>query len=126
MIDCARNAAPDEACGLLVGPTAGRVSNVHCLSNVEDGDPRVRYVIDAGEQFRVMREAEESGLEVVGAFHSHVTSPARPSATDIELAGYPEWAWVIVSLAASSPVIKAFSIVDGKVDQIAIDTPSET
>ena len=86
----ALDSSPLEACGLLAAERGGRVCKVFATRNAEEGDPAVRYLIDAGDQLKSMREAEASGLEIVGAFHSHVASEAYPSPTDVELAAYPE------------------------------------
>jgi [CysO sulfur-carrier protein]-S-L-cysteine hydrolase len=52
----------------------------------------------------------------VGIYHSHPRSPAEPSQTDINLAHYPHWLYVIVSLAGE-PNVRAWRIADGKVEE---------
>jgi proteasome lid subunit RPN8/RPN11 len=47
--------------------------------------------------FRLMREIRAAGEEFVGIYHSHPAGENRPSARDLELAYYPEVAYVIVS-----------------------------
>lgn len=114
---------PEESCGLIAGVADSdvvRAERVICMTNAEPGDKSVRYLLDAGEQFRVMRSAQADGLEIVGAFHSHVRSPAQPSETDLKLAAYPEWAWLIVSLTSSEPELKAFAIDAGSYQEIPV------
>lgn len=114
---------PEESCGLLAGLVDSdviRVERVICMTNAEPGDKSVRYLLDAGEQFRAMRSAEADGLEIIGTFHSHVQSPAIPSETDLALAAYPEWAWLIVSLGGSEPELKAYSIDGGSYREIPV------
>lgn len=108
--------------GLVDGDVV-RAERVICMTNAEPGDRSVRYLLDAGEQFKAMRSAEADGLEIIGAFHSHVRSPARPSETDLALAAYPEWAWLIVSLGGSEPELKAYSIEDGTYEEIPVHWP---
>ena len=63
-----------------------------------------------------MREIEEAGEELVAIYHSHTKSAAYPSQTDINLAGWPEAVYLIVSLAdPEAPDLKGFWIVDGKI-----------
>lgn len=114
---------PEESCGLLAGTSDDgllKAERVIPMTNAEPGDKSVRYLLDAGEQFKAMRSAEADGLEIVGAFHSHVRSPARPSETDLALAAYPEWAWLIVSLGGSEPELKAYFINGGTYDEIPV------
>jgi proteasome lid subunit RPN8/RPN11 len=56
----------------------------------------------------------------VGIYHSHPKSPAEPSQTDINLATYPHWRYVIVS-PESDPVVRVWRIVDGNVDEEDVD-----
>ena len=44
-------------------------------------------------------------------------SPAEPSQTDINLAHYPHWTYLIVSLADGGPAVRAWRIADGRVDE---------
>ena len=48
---------------------------------------------------RIALEIDEGGDDVAAIYHSHTMSPASPSRTDMELATWPEAAYVIVSLA---------------------------
>jgi proteasome lid subunit RPN8/RPN11 len=61
---------------------------------------------------------DDLGLDLVGIFHSHVATEAYPSRTDVELAAYPDAAYLILSLAdQDAPVLRAFSIRDGQVSE---------
>ena len=52
----------------------------------------------------------------VAIYHSHPNSPAEPSQTDINLAFYPHWRYLIVSLA-DEPAVRAWRIADGRVEE---------
>ena len=57
-------------------------------------------------------------LELTAIYHSHVDSPAYPSAKDIELAFYPESSYIIVSLSdLQALVARSFRIVEGKIEE---------
>ena len=47
-------------------------------------------------------------------------SPAEPSQTDINLADYPDWLYLIVSLDGD-PTVRAWWIRDRKVEEEALD-----
>jgi proteasome lid subunit RPN8/RPN11 len=109
----ARAGYPNEACALLAG-REGSVERVYALPNAE-ASPTF-YVVEPKAQLQAMTEMDDLGLDLVGIFHSHVATEAYPSRTDIELAAYPDAAYLILSLAdPEAPVLRAFSIRDGQV-----------
>jgi [CysO sulfur-carrier protein]-S-L-cysteine hydrolase len=104
---------PNECCG-MVGGIGGEARTVYRAANAEASP--LRYSIDAKEQFRLMRAIEEAGEELVGIYHSHTKSPAYPSQTDVNLAGWPDAVYLIVSLAEpEAPDLKGFWIRDGQI-----------
>ena len=56
-----------------------------------------------------------------GIVHSHVASRAEPSATDVGLASYPDALYLICSLAEPTPVVRAWTIVDGQVSEVVLE-----
>jgi proteasome lid subunit RPN8/RPN11 len=96
---------PDEGCGALIGTLDGdvkRVRRVVGLTNVEANTKRRRFAIDPMELHKLERAARSAGEAVVGFFHSHPDSPARPSQTDLAWA-WPVYSYVIVSVASGIP-----------------------
>ncbi|MBW8059616.1 MAG: M67 family metallopeptidase [Solirubrobacterales bacterium] len=113
MVAHARDDLPNECCG-MVGGVDGRARTVYRAVNAEASP--LRYSIDAAEQLRLMREIEEAGEELVGIYHSHTKSAAHPSQTDLNLAGWPDAVYLIVSLAdPESPDLKGFWIREGEI-----------
>jgi len=108
---------PNEACGILAGK--GRVvQKVYKMTNIENSG--VSYMMEPGEQFIVMKEIRQQGLEMPAIYHSHPQSDVYPSPKDISLAFYPDSVYVIVSLIHKEPLIKAFEIKDGIVREVEI------
>ena len=111
----AREDAPNECCGILVG-TDSRVQKLYRARNVEASP--VKYLIDPQDMFRAYREAEEKGWEIVAFYHSHTTSEAYPSPTDVRLATWPDSLYLLVSLQdPENPAIRSFHIIDGQVTE---------
>jgi [CysO sulfur-carrier protein]-S-L-cysteine hydrolase len=111
----ARAEYPNEACALLAGRDDA-VERVYALPNAE-ASPTF-YVVEPRAQLRAMTEMDDLGLDLVGIFHSHVATEAYPSRTDVELAAYPDAAYLILSLAdRDAPVLRAFRIRDGQVEE---------
>ena len=87
-------AAPEEGCALLVGVRFEDHWSIRdlwpCLNVWEPArQRRRRFAIDPREQLQAQRWARQRGLQVLGSAHSHPTSPAEPSATDLAMAVAP-------------------------------------
>jgi proteasome lid subunit RPN8/RPN11 len=102
----AREAAPAECCGLLLGSPASIVEATRTRNIAEESDSR--FLIDPKDHIDGRREARRRCLEVVGFYHSHPRSPPEPSARDRAEAGYPDDLYLIVSLLAEPPEIRVF------------------
>lgn len=109
MLAHARKAAPRECCGLLVGKGESIVRSVRARNR----DAKVtRYLIDPEDHFAAIRGARADGLEVVGAYHSHPTSEAVPSPTDVaEANSGSDFVYVIVSMLTNE--VRAYRIENG-------------
>jgi proteasome lid subunit RPN8/RPN11 len=111
LVEHARESAPNECCG-YARARDGRVEEVFPAPN-ERNSP-YGYELDP-RSLLAANELDDEGHEVV-IYHSHPKSPAEPSQTDINLAHYPHWRYVIVSLAGE-PTVRAWRIADGRVEE---------
>ena len=116
VIEHARETAPAECCGLLVGR---RDEIVDAIATRNIADDPLRFVIDPKDHIDGRRDARRRGLAVVGFYHSHPRSPAEPSATDLSEASYPDHLYLIVSLAAEAPDVAVFRFVGGTFHAVA-------
>jgi proteasome lid subunit RPN8/RPN11 len=109
---------PNEACGLLAG-RGERVERVYPARNREQSP--VRYEIDPADLIRIFRDIDDSDLELVGIFHSHVFTQAYPSQTDVRLAYYPDALYLLVSLMNErEPVLRAYTILDSQISEVEV------
>jgi proteasome lid subunit RPN8/RPN11 len=116
MLAHAREEAPCECCGLLVGKGSSIVRSVRAR-NLES--KATRYLIDPEDHFAALRSARADGLEVIGAYHSHPSSAAVPSETDIAEAGSgADFLYVIVSLVDDA--VRAYVIDAGVSKPLAL------
>ena len=117
---------PDEACGLLAGPLADggavptyEVGGVYPCRN-SDRSART-YTVDPRDYLRSMRDAESRGHEIIGVWHSHTHTDAYPSPTDVRQSVDPAWWYVIVSLKYGEPVLRAYEIRDGEIEEVPVE-----
>jgi [CysO sulfur-carrier protein]-S-L-cysteine hydrolase len=115
----AQDEAPNECCGLIAG-SDGQAIRVHRARN-EFASP-MRFNVHPQDLFRITTEIEGRGEELAAIYHSHPRSEAYPSQTDINLAAnWPDPVWMICSLAGTEPVVRAFRIRDGGVEEVELD-----
>ena len=110
MINHAREQAPNEACGILAGSNE-RVLRLYRARNAALSP--TSYRLHPDEQYRIFKDIEDRGLEILGIYHSHPSSPAVPSATDIGQAYSSEVSYVLISLTdRMDPQVRAFRITE--------------
>jgi [CysO sulfur-carrier protein]-S-L-cysteine hydrolase len=115
LITHAREEAPNECCGYVRGRD-GLIEEVVRSENLRASP--YGYELDSKSLLKV-NELDDEGHEV-GIYHSHPKSAAEPSQTDINLAHYPHWIYLIVSLA-DEPEVRAWRIADGRVTEEPIE-----
>jgi len=91
----AERASPRECCGVLVGREDEILQGVEARNLSEDPN---RYLLDPADHIAIRRDARAAGLAVVGFYHSHPHSAARPSATDQAEAAYPDHLYLIAGV----------------------------
>ncbi|MFZ5641238.1 MAG: M67 family metallopeptidase [Bacillota bacterium] len=122
IIQQAREHLPVECCGILAGRVEGEsieVVDVYSMTNVDQSPEH--FSLDPEEQFKVYYVIREKGLKLLGNYHSHPASPARPSQEDIRLAYDPEAVYMILSLQEEIPVLRAFRIQNGEYAEILLE-----
>lgn len=116
MIDHAKSCVPNEACGIIAGKN-NMPQKIYKMKNISD-TPVLCYLMDPKEQFLIMKEMRNNGLEMLAIYHSHTDSESYPSKKDVELAYYPEPLYIIVSLKdPERPVIRGYRILEGKIGE---------
>ncbi|MDR1242991.1 MAG: M67 family metallopeptidase [Deltaproteobacteria bacterium] len=111
ILEHARLGLPNESCGLIAGgikEAVKEVEKVYALDN-PDASPE-HFSIDPRAQLEAIKDMRSLGLIPLGNFHSHPSTPARPSDEDIALAYDPAASCCILSLAEDEPVLKCFRI----------------
>jgi proteasome lid subunit RPN8/RPN11 len=125
MIAHAREDHPDEACGVIVGPEGSDVPTRFVRMINADRSPTF-FRFDPQEQFELYKAMSAAAEEIVVVYHSHTSTEAYPSRTDIALATEPQAHYVLVSTAESGasegPIsVCSYRIIDGAVTEEEID-----
>lgn len=119
MVAHALEGYPLEVCGLLTGTVGdgfeAEVTSLYRADNLASSS-RV-YLLDPKAMLRADREAEAAGARIVGVYHSHTHTDAKPSPTDIAEAPDPDWHYVLVSLRDDHPSLRSWNIRNGKIEE---------
>lgn len=116
MVAHAYDGLPDEACGLFAAaPGTTRIERFYPCRN-DAASSRV-YTINPLDYMKAERDADGSGLEIVGVMHSHTHTEAYPSPTDVAQAVDPGWHYIIVSLRQEAPVLRSYTMRDGEIHE---------
>jgi proteasome lid subunit RPN8/RPN11 len=109
----ARAEAPNEACGLVL-LRDGRAERYVPGRNAAASPYRFELDVDPEAWF-----LEDEGYELA-VFHSHLSSPPRPSRTDVENIGLWEGRLYLI-LTASSGELAAWTIRNGRIEPVTLE-----
>lgn len=118
----ARRDHPDEACGVIAGPS-GSDRPERLVPMLNAAMSPTFYEFDSGDLLRLYREMDDNDEEPVVVYHSHTSTEAYPSRTDVNLAAEPGAHYVLVSTrdgadAEGTPAdFRSYRIVDGEVTE---------
>ena len=121
----AKDAYPEECCGVILGDDGG--DEVHRLDNIQNRlhatdpdtflrDARTAYTLDPKELEAVLQQAERRGLAFKALYHSHPDHDAyfsdedKACATPFGEPTYPDTAQIVIS------------VMSGRVGRVAVYT----
>ena len=120
MVAHAKEGYPNEVCGILAGKDFAS-SHTYRMKNTEPSP--VSYIMDPKEQLLAEKDIRKRQEKMLAMYHSHPDSGAYPSARDAREAD--QWNWnalyIIIGMVQKDPEVRAFSIGDGKIDEIAVN-----
>ena len=115
LISQARQEAPDETCGYLLGINGREgavVTENYPMENIDHSPEHFSFA--PKDQFAALKYARSKGLKFLANWHSHPASPSRPSQEDLRLANDPNIRYAILSLH-DGVHLNSFKIVNGDV-----------
>jgi len=105
----ARRDHPDEACGVVAGPT-GSDDPQRFIPMANAARSETFYEFDSLDLLRLYRDMDARDEVPVVVYHSHTATAAYPSQTDIALAGEPDAHYVLVSTRETGPAAGPFEL----------------
>ncbi|MBO6188052.1 MAG: M67 family metallopeptidase [Prevotella sp.] len=116
LISQARQDAPNETCGYLLGIVSvaegAVVTENYWMENIDHSPEHFSFA--PKDQFAALRYARSKGLKILANWHSHPASPSRPSLEDLRLANDPTIRYAILSLHEGIH-LNSFKILNGEV-----------
>jgi proteasome lid subunit RPN8/RPN11 len=94
LLEGAVKAAPEEACGLLLG-AGGAIDEARTCANLA-ADPRHFFELDPVALIAAHRAERDGGPALLGYWHSHPSGVAEPSAEDQRQASGDGKVWAII------------------------------
>ena len=122
MIAHAKADHPDEACGVIAGEIGSDLPSRY-IPMLNAARSPTFYEFDAADLLRLYREMDAADEEPIVIYHSHTSTQAYPSRTDIAYAAEPNAHYVLISTRedlAGSTEFRSFRIVDGEVVEEAV------
>jgi proteasome lid subunit RPN8/RPN11 len=113
---------PHECCGLLAGlliapkegdapaEAVGQVVERYPLVNAAASP--VEFLSEPRSLFAAHKDMRQRGLEILAVYHSHPTSEAVPSRTDLARNYSPDVVNLILSLTTRPPTVRAWWLTD--------------
>jgi [CysO sulfur-carrier protein]-S-L-cysteine hydrolase len=121
MVAHARRDHPDEACGVIAGPE-GEDRPERFVPMVNAARSPTFYEFESGEYFRVNRDMQAADEDYIVIYHSHTSTEAYPSRTDISYAQWPDAHYVLVSTRdPEEHELRSYRIVDGVVTEEPVE-----
>jgi len=122
-------AHPVESCGVVAGPRdSGLPERLIQLRNRAQSE--TFYEVDSADLYDLYREMSKRGEDPVVIYHSHTSTPAYPSDTDVRLAAEPAAHYVIVSTPEIrdgaladhvASAFRSFRIQDGRIAEEPVE-----
>ena len=114
---------PIEACGVIAGTLADRMPTRHIQMENSAYSPTF-YEFESKALLHLYKELDDRDEALVVIYHSHTSTEAYPSRTDIAYAGEPYAHYVLMSTReeiASRSEFRSFRIIDGVVTEEPVE-----
>lgn len=109
---------PNECCGVLAGVNDGLVRKRYPLPNVLASP--VEFESEPRAMFAAVKDMRANGWDVLVVYHSHPSSPAIPSRTDLARSYGDGVVNLIVSPRSVPPELRAWMYTKGEAHEVVL------
>ena len=106
ILEHGKEAYPEECCGAILGHFDKEISQKSCTkiiriennweNHLEESRHR-RFAVTADDYRQLEKQAKDTGLTLLGFYHTHPDHPALPSGTDLSYA-WPFFSYIIQAI----------------------------
>lgn len=108
-----------EVCGLISSLNDIPLRS-YPIENIAD-IPESFFNLEPKQQIQAMAQMRDQGEQLFAIYHSHPSSAAIPSRTDIELASYPEALTIIITLKTKGVLeLRAYRITNNQFSEVPL------
>lgn len=119
LLHLAQLSPEQEICG-LIGSIESLPKHCYPVTNCAK-TPDSKFQMDPAEQISALAKMRDRDESLFAIYHSHPSTPAVPSATDLVMAAYPEALNLIISLNTKGVLeLRGFTIIDQKAEEIPL------
>jgi proteasome lid subunit RPN8/RPN11 len=119
LLALAQQSPEREVCG-LVGAIDNRPSTVYPVKNIA-ANPEQAFEMDPQDQIHALKTMRAKNENLFAIYHSHPSSPAEPSARDLENIGYPDTYQLIISLNTKGVLeMRAYQLTAEGLQEVAL------
>lgn len=113
---------PDiEICGLIGNSETNKSKDYYAIDNVSE-NPACRFLMDAQQQIKAMKEMRDKQQQLFAIVHSHPTTNAIPSQRDIKENNYRDVYYIIISLNTKDvPEVRGYIPQSDSMQEVDID-----
>jgi proteasome lid subunit RPN8/RPN11 len=111
LIEYCKLLLPDEACGALLGNVEHDsmvIRSYKPITNIA-GSKHNQFEFDRGQLLKLLYPVQES--QWIGIFHSHPSSAAYPSATDLQKSWHLPIYMILSFAKPNEPLVKSFELI---------------
>jgi len=118
IVQYAKEHLPEESCGLIAGVNdvdSKVIKKIYFLENTDHSADH--FSMNPKEQLMAVKDMRVNGYKPMGNWHSHPSTPSRPSEEDIKLAYDKDASYMILSFLTSAPILNSFHIENGNYEK---------
>ena len=123
LLEHAQSSSETEICG-LIGSINDIANSCYPISN-SHANPKAKFTLEPSEQIAAFKNLRKKEEQLFAIYHSHPTTDAYPSVTDLAQSEYPDALYLIISLKTKGVLeMRGFYLRNQQINEVAIQIKS--